>query len=151
MIRAFAAGMLIIAGSITAPLAVPAFAAEPLSASAKAHGATDVATAADRIGRAFASLSEAEIGPVTPAAATRTPKGDFAPACATAVWPDIEAACLVTANRRPAAHVSTVTAGYRVGATTTALVRMRSDQIARLGTRSLRPTSVAFDRRFPTR
>ena len=129
MIKALAAGMLIIAGSITAPFVLPAFAAEPPIANAAA-AQTDIATAADRIGRAFASLSEAEIDPAVAAAAARAPRGDFAPACASAVWPNIEAACLATADGRPASHVRTITIGYQVGDNTTVLVRIPAAEIA---------------------
>jgi hypothetical protein len=130
MIKALAAGMLIIAGSITAPFVLPAFAAEPPAANADAVGLRDVATAADRIGRAFASLSEAEMDPAVAAAAARAPRGDFAPACASAVWPNIEAGCLATADGRPASHVRTISIGYQVGDNTTVLVRIPAPEIA---------------------
>lgn len=129
MIKALAAAMLMIAGSITAPFVLPAFAAEPLDASPDA-AAKDLATPADRIGRAFASLSEARIDPAIAAAAARAPKGDFAPVCVTAVWPNIEVACLAIADRRPASHVRTITIGYRVGDNTTILVRVPAAEIA---------------------
>ena len=125
MIKALAAGMLILAGAISAPFALPALAVEPLNAS----GAATV-IAADRIGRAFASLSEAAIDPAIAAAAARVPKGDFAPACANAVWPDIEAECLATADGRPARQVRTVTIGHQAGENTTILVRIPLAEIA---------------------
>jgi hypothetical protein len=129
MIKALAAGMLIIAGSITTPFALPAFAAEPPAANSDAVALRDVATAADRIGRAFASLSEAEIDPAVAAAAARAPRGDFAPACASAVWPNIEAACLA-ADGRPVSDVRTITIGYQVGDNTTVLLRIPAAEIA---------------------
>jgi hypothetical protein len=125
MIKALAAGMLILAGAISAPFALPALAVEPLDASG-----AEAVIAADRIGRAFASLSETAIDPAIAAAAARAPKGDFAPACANAVWPDIEAACLATADGRPARHVRTVTIGYQAGDNATVLVRMPLAEIA---------------------
>ena len=76
MIKALAAGMLMLAGAITAPIALPALAVEPLNASA---AETNVLMAADRIGGAFASLSDAAIDPAIASAAARAPKGDFAP------------------------------------------------------------------------
>jgi hypothetical protein len=127
MIKALAAGMLILAGAISAPFALPALAVEPLSA---ASAEANVVMAADRIGMAFASLSEAAIDPAIAAAAARAPKGDFAPACANAVWPNIEAACLATADGRPARHVRTITIGYQAGGNTTVLVRLPAAEIA---------------------
>ena len=53
MIKALAAGVLVFAGVISAPFALPALAVEPLNASG-----VETVIAADRIGRAFASLSE---------------------------------------------------------------------------------------------
>jgi hypothetical protein len=130
MIKALAASMLIIAGSIAAPFVLPTFAAEPLTANANAVAPKDFATAGDRIGRAFASLPEAVIDRGGAAAAARAPKGDFAPACASAVWPNIEAACLATADGRPASDVRTITIGYQVGDNTIVLVRIPAAEIA---------------------
>lgn len=127
MIKALAAGMLILAGAIPAPFALPALAVEPLNASG---AETEIVIAADRIGRAFASLSEAAIDPAIAAAAARAPKGDFAPACASAVWPNIEAACLATADGRTAPHVRTITIGYQADENTTVLVRISLTEIA---------------------
>jgi hypothetical protein len=120
MIKVLAARMLL-AGAISAPFALPALAVEPLNASV---------VAADRVDKAFASLSEAAIDPAIASAAARAPKGDFAPACANAVWPNIEAACLVTADGRPARHVRTITIGYQAGGNTTVLVRLPAAEIA---------------------
>jgi hypothetical protein len=125
MIKALAAGVLILAAVTSAPFAPPAVAAEPVTASG---AATDI-IAADRIGRAFASLSEAAVDPAI-AADARAPKGDFAPACANAVWPNIEAACLVTADGGPAPVVRTITIGYQAGENTTVLVRIPAAEIA---------------------
>jgi len=125
MIKVLAAGMLILAGAISAPLALPAL-AEPLNAS----GAETNVVAAGRIDSAFASLSEAETDPAIASAAARAPKGDFAPACANAVWPNIEAGCVATADRRPARHARTVTIGYQAGGNATILVRLPAAEIA---------------------
>lgn len=128
MIKVLAAGMLILASAISAPFALPALAIEPLDASSADSNV--VMAAADRIGMAFASLSEAAIDPAIAAAAARAPKGDFAPACANAVWPNIEAGCLATADGRPARHVRTITIGYLAGDNTTVLVRLPAAEIA---------------------
>ena len=127
MIKALAAGMLILAAAISAPFALPALAVEPRNASV---AGTNLVIAADRIGRAFVSLSEAAIDPAIGAAAARAPKGDFAPACATAVWPNIVAACFATADGQPARHVHTITIGYQIGDNTTVLVRLPAAEIA---------------------
>ena len=126
MIKVLAARMLL-AGAISAPFALPALAVEPLNASV---AETNLVMAADRIGRAFASLSEAAIDPAIDSAAARAPKGDFAPSCATAVWPKIEAGCLTTADGQPARHVRTITIGYQAGESTTVLVRLPAAEIA---------------------
>ncbi len=118
MIKTLAAGVLLLAAVTFAPFAPPAVAAEPVIASG-----AEINIAADRIGRAFASLSEAAVDPAI-AADARAPKGDFAPACANAVWPNIEAACLVAADGSPAPVVRTITIGYQAGENTTVLVRI---------------------------
>ena len=111
MIKALAVGTIILAALTSAPFAPRALALEPLISS----GSDADVGIADRIGKAFASLSEAAVDPAIAAAAARAPKGDFAPACANAVWPNIAAGCLATGDGRPARHVRTITMGYQVG------------------------------------
>jgi hypothetical protein len=127
MIKALAAGTLVVGGLISAPFALPALAiGGPLNAS----GAEADVVIADRIGRAFASLSEATVEPENAAAVAGAPKGDFAPACANAPWPNIEAGCLAAANGHPASHIRTITIGYQAGDNITVLVRIPAAEIA---------------------
>ena len=104
----------------------------PFNASARAAGQIDTGTAADRIGGAFAALSEMQPDPALAAAAARALKGDFgaAAACAGAVWPNIDAGCLSTANGAPARHVRTITIGYQADENTTVLVRVPTAEMA---------------------
>jgi hypothetical protein len=114
--------VLIFAAAIAAP---PLSVGAPLVTIAAAAGQTEVGTAAERIGRAFASLSEAETNPAIAAAAARASKGDLAaPACANAVWPNIAATCLATADGRPAPRVRSITIGSKAGDDTTILLRI---------------------------
>ena len=130
MMKALASATLISVIAISTPL-VFASTVTPFSAGAHAAGRTDTVMAASRIGKAFAALSERTVDPaIAAAAAARAPKGDFAPACANAVWPSIDAACLATADGRPAPHVRTITIGYPEGATTTVLERIPVADIA---------------------
>jgi len=122
MIKALAAGLLILAATISAPIAAPALAVAPFNASGAA-AEVDIGTVADRIGSVFAALFEGAIDPAIAAAAARAPKGDFAPTCTNAVWPNIDNACFATPDGRPARHVRMISTGYQVGESTTVLVR----------------------------
>ena len=105
---------LIIAGLLIAPFTASASAA-----------ASQSGVAADRIGAAFATLSD-----VTPDPSFA--KGDLGSSanCAGGVWPNIDASCLSTANGAPAKHVRTITIGYQSGENTTVLVRVPSAEVA---------------------
>jgi len=87
---------------------------------------------AGRIGGAFAAATEFEAAPALMKAALRAAKGDLFASrdCGTATWPNIDRACLVTADGTPAPAVRTVTIGYQEGANTTILVRMPAPAIA---------------------
>lgn len=123
MFKVLAAGLLILAATISAPIAAPALAVAPLNASGAA-AEVDIGTVADRrIGSVFAALSEGAVDPAIAAAAARAPKGDFAPTCTNAVWPNIDNACFATPDGRPARHVRMISTGYQVGESTTVLVR----------------------------
>ena len=112
---------LIIAGLLIAPFTA--------SASAAASQSGD---AADRIGAAFATLSDVSPDPALVAAAARLSKGNFGSSadCADAVWPNIDASCLATTDGAPAKHVRTITIGYQSGENTTILVRVPSAEVA---------------------
>ena len=118
MRKALATSLLILAATTSAAIAAPV-----LWIDASDPAVTEIRTAADRIDGAFAALQggvlDLVIRPVVPA-----PKGDFAPACSSAVWPDIDAACLATADGRPAPHVRMITTGYLAGENTIVLVRI---------------------------
>ena len=104
----------------------------PFNASARAAGQLDTGVATDRIGGSFATLTEMQPDPALAAAAARVLKGDLAaaPACAGAVWPNIDAACLSTADGSPARHVRSITIGYQAGENTTVLVRVPAQEMA---------------------
>ena len=114
-------------------LIVAGLLAAPFNASARAAaGQTGIDVAADRIGGAFATLPEIEIDPALAAAAARLSKGDLdaSAACAEAVWPDVAASCLSTADGARARPVRTVTIGYQAGANTTVLMRVPAGEVA---------------------
>ena len=112
---------LIIAGLLIAPFTASASAA-----------ASQSGVAADRIGAAFATLSDVTPDPALQAAVASFAKGDLGSSanCAGAVWPNIDASCLSTANGAPAKHVRTITIGYQSGENTTVLVRVPSAEVA---------------------
>jgi hypothetical protein len=119
MRKALAASLLILAATTSAAIAAPVLWGIDTSDPAVA----EIRTAADRIDGAFAALQggvlDLVISPVVPA-----PKGDFAPACSSAVWPDIDASCLATSHGGPAPHVRMITIGYLPGENTTVLVHI---------------------------
>lgn len=129
MTKALVSGLLISAAMIATALALPASILAPFNA-ARAADQPGIGVAAGRIDQAFASLSEVVVDAALAAAAAPAPKGDFAPACANALWPHIDAACLTTADGRPARHVRTITIGYLEGANTTVLVRIPVAEMA---------------------
>jgi hypothetical protein len=113
-------------------LIVAGLLAAPFNASARAAATIGPDVAAERIGQAFASFSEIEPDPALTAAAARVSKGDIGvPAnCANAVWPNIDASCLSTADGAPAPRVRTITIGYQAGENTTVLVRIPAAEVA---------------------
>lgn len=104
----------------------------PFNASARAAATAGDAAAADRIGQAFASLSDAEPHPALKAAALHFAKGDLeVPAhCIGAAWPNIDPSCLTTSDGAPAPHVRTITIGYEAGGNTTVLMRVPAAELA---------------------
>ncbi len=112
------------------PLAI-AFA--PFNASAAfAQGVTNVDIVAERIGDAFASLSKTSVGRVGADAVILSPKGDRQRTsdCASATWPNVDTACLSTADGSAVPDVGTMTIGYRAGANTTVLFRSPGAHVA---------------------
>src|SRR5882724_13112384 len=103
----------------------------PFTASASAAASPSV-VAADRIGAAFATLPDAIPNSAIAAAVARLSKGDLASPvnCTGAVWPNIDASCLSTADGSPARHVRTITIGYQSGENTTVLVRVPTAEVA---------------------
>lgn len=96
----------------------------PFNASARASATVGPDVASDRIGIAFASLSERTADPAIQAAAVRASKGDLlAPSCAGAVWPNIDASCLTTPGGERAQNVRMITIGYQSDEATTVIVR----------------------------
>jgi hypothetical protein len=113
-------------------LIVAGLLAAPFNASARAASQAGSDIAADRIGAAFSAIPEKmRADPAIAAAAARLSKGNLAPAdCATAVWPNIDASCLSTADGSAAPRVRTITVGYQTGENTTVLVRIPSAEMA---------------------
>ncbi len=108
-------------------LIVAGLLAAPFSASARASSSpVAVDVAGDRIGAAFASFADEAPDAALASAAASLSKGDLGPSvnCAGAVWPNIDASCLSTADGSPAPRVRTVTIGYQAGQNTTVLVRV---------------------------
>jgi len=113
---------LIVVGMLIAPFNAPARAAA---------GEMGIDVASDRIGIAFASLSERDPHPAIAAAAARASKGDFgASRCNGAVWPNIDASCLSTADGSAAQPVRMITIGYQADSATTVLVRFPDGEVA---------------------
>jgi len=103
----------------------------PVGSGALASSRVDSDVAAERIGGAFATISDRTADPVITAAATRALKGDKAPTdCAAAIWPNIDAACLSTADGRPAPRVRTITVGFQSDPNTTILLRVPTSEVA---------------------
>ncbi len=102
----------------------------PSNGGAHASNRNDVDVAADRIGAAFALISEATADPTQ--GVEQASKGDLpkSAGCAGATWPNIDAACLATADGRPAPRVRTITVGYQADQTTTVLLRIPSAEVA---------------------
>jgi hypothetical protein len=96
---------------------------------AHARGTAEGNVAADRINTAFAVAGNSTTDPVVPEAPVRSAKGDL-PAgidCAAATWPNIDSACLIMADGRPAPHVRTVLIASQADANTTVLLRIPSE------------------------
>jgi hypothetical protein len=123
-----------VAAAILAGLAliVAGLMISPMSRAHAASTSSEADIAAQRIGGAFATISDQAVDPAIAAAATRAVKGDLARTadCATATWPNIDASCLVTADGKPAPHVRTVTVGYQAGQSTTVLLRIPTAEVA---------------------
>ena len=126
MVKALAAGTLLTAVAVSASVAFSAPTGAPFDLGTRIASETDVSIIVDRIGGAFLSASSVVADPAIVAAAARASKGNlaFIPACASAVWPNIEATCLATADGRPASDVRTITIGYQNDANTTVIVHI---------------------------
>ena len=113
-------------------LVMTALTATPFYASARAAGQEPTDFASQRIEVAFASVREIEAAPAIEAAAERVQKGDLLarPGCFGEKWPNFSAACLMASDGSAAQPVRTVTIGYRIGETTSVLVRMPAPQVA---------------------
>ena len=124
MIKALAAGTLLAAIAVSASVAFSASTGTPFDIGTPIASETDIVV--DRIGGAFASASNIAVAPAILAAAARALKGNlaFVLACANAVWPNIDAACLATADGRPAPRVRMITIGYQNDANTTVIVHI---------------------------
>jgi hypothetical protein len=103
----------------------------PFNASARAAATVGPDVAVDRIGVAFASLSERQPDPAVAAAAVRASKGDLGidRACVGAVWPNIEPACLSAADGAPVEKVRMITFGYQSDPATTVVVRFPAGEV----------------------
>ena len=132
MVKALAAGTLLAAVAVSASVAFSAPTGTPFDLGTRIASETDVSIIVDRIGGAFVSASSVVADPAIVAAAARASKGNlaFIPACASAVWPNIEATCLATADGRPASDVRIITIGYQVGDNTIVLLRIPAAEIA---------------------
>jgi hypothetical protein len=122
-----------VAAAILAGLAliVAGLVISPVNGGARAASSADVDIAAERIGGAFAAIAEQTADTVIAAAPTRASKGDLdTTKCAGASWPNVDAACLVTSDGRPAPRVRTITVGYQSDPTTTILLRVPSAEVA---------------------
>ncbi len=105
--------------------------ATPFNTSANAAGQMQF-DSAGRIDGAFAAIEGVDPAPALNVAVQRAAKGDkFAPAdCESAVWPNIDRACLTNVDGSPAPAVRTVTIGYQDGDAVTVLVRMPAPAFA---------------------
>jgi hypothetical protein len=103
----------------------------PFNGSARAS-AGPTGMVSDRIGGAFAAVSEVQPDPALAAVPAQLGKGDFGVSgiCAGGVWPNIDASCLSTADGSPVPRVRTITIGYQSGENTTVLVRVPSVEMA---------------------
>ena len=104
--------------------------AAPFNASARAAAGHDDALATDRIGGAFATIAGMRPSAELTAAAAHLSKGDLGVGCAEAVWPNIDASCLLKADGSRAQRVRTVTIGYQADPNTTVLVRVPTGDTA---------------------
>jgi len=104
----------------------------PFNASARAAATDGIDAAADRIGGAFAMISEREPAAEIAAAAALAFKGDLdaAATCAGATWPNIDASCLTKVDGSASHPVRLITIGYQSGEATTVLVRVPAGEVA---------------------
>jgi hypothetical protein len=119
-----------VAAAILAGLAliVAGLVMSPSNMARAASGQSDADFIAERIGGAFATISETAADPAIKAAASQAQKGDLD--CANATWPNIDASCLKTADGQPAPRVRTITVGYQAGESTTVLLRVPAAEVA---------------------
>ncbi len=119
--------------AVSLPFAMAAPSAAPLNTSAAVLvGATGVDIVAERIGGAFASFPQTGVERAGADAVILSGKGDRQRAsdCAGATWPNIDTACLLTADGSPAPYVRTITIGYQTGPNTTVLLRTPGAEVA---------------------
>jgi len=104
----------------------------PFNATARAAATEGADVASDRIGGAFAVISDREPAAALAAAAALVFKGDLGAEsiCAAAVWPNIDASCLARTDGSAAHPVRLITIGYQSGEATTVLVRVPADEVA---------------------
>jgi hypothetical protein len=104
----------------------------PFNASARAAATEGSGVAADRIGGAFAMISEREPAAEIAAAAALVFKGDLGAEsiCAGATWPNIDASCLARADGAVSHPVRLITIGYQSGEATTTLMRVPVSEVA---------------------
>jgi hypothetical protein len=126
MMKTLTSGFLICAVAISFPLTAAVSPAAPPIASSSAGPPFGVGSAGERIDDAFASLSRINVDPSGAAATPSASKGDLPrlAECASAIWPNIDAPCLSTADGSPALQVRTVTISYQTGVNTTVLLRI---------------------------
>lgn len=104
----------------------------PFNASARAAASEGADVASDRIGGAFAVISDREPAAEIAAAAALVFKGDLGAEsiCAGATWPNIDASCLARTDGSASHPVRLITIGYQSGSATTVLVRVPAGEVA---------------------
>jgi hypothetical protein len=104
----------------------------PFNGSARAAATDGSDVAADRIGAAFAMISDREPAAEIAAAAALVFKGDLSAEsiCAGATWPNIDASCLARADGAVSQPVRLITIGYQSGDATTVLMRVPANEVA---------------------
>jgi len=125
-------GILASAMVVSFPFAAAISLAAPLDAGASAARVMFSGIAAGRIDAAFASLSMVNADPAGAAAAPTERKGDLPrlPACASSIWPNVDASCVSTADGSTTPSVRVITSGYQSGINTTVLIRIPGAAVA---------------------